>query len=243
LTNIFFFVPLWACCIRTKGRGTPMSHDNLPLIFVHVPKTAGTSFRNSLVSNIGHEGVLFDYGKAEKLTSKDVIQYIYKERNYNALKEHILRNKIVLLTGHFPVSKYSHFFSPSLFCTFVREPIQRVISDYNHYVRHYKYEKDILEFAQQPENKNKQSQFLEWGNYNEFGFLGLTEEYEKSLHLFNKTFDIELSVKTDNMGRENVNSIYTEKNYPIEELKKINAKDIENYEIYKSEFYKKISKK
>ena len=40
------------------------------LLFVHIPKTAGTSFRNAAINNVGQEKVIQDYGVKANETSR-----------------------------------------------------------------------------------------------------------------------------------------------------------------------------
>jgi hypothetical protein len=96
------------------------------IISVHVPKTAGTSFRHILFSAYGKDSVLEDYAEDPvnpcSIASMDPGAY---------LRSPILNLEgYDVVHGHFHPNKYS-FIDNSAYITFLREPIDNVFSIFN----------------------------------------------------------------------------------------------------------------
>ena len=102
-----------------------------PMIYLHIPKTAGTSFRKSAEQYFGPAQVLSDYGEQSSSTSEDIRSAVYAENDLASLRETGLEKKF--LTGHFSMAKYREIFPDSPVVTFFRNPVDRVISEYVHF--------------------------------------------------------------------------------------------------------------
>ena len=99
------------------------NQQEIELISMHIPKTAGTSFRNILESVYGKSQVV-------RFDMRDSHAYM-NERRYPGRR---LPNKRVL-HGHFKLYKLADRFElPSgvKTITWVRDPVDRVISNYNY---------------------------------------------------------------------------------------------------------------
>lgn len=209
---------------------------NQPLVFIHIPKTAGTSFRTGLEKVFSKEKIGYDYGLHESLTSIFIREFVYEEENILKAKEWIFDNEISVLTGHFYASKYLPHFDIKFFCTFLRDPIQRVISDYKHFVRHYEYKESLEVFASRECFRNRQSKFLSSLSLHQIGFLGITERYGESLDLFQKTFGIAIPQEYTNIGRDDLNAQHIEDEAIMKFLETINWEDIILYRRAVEEF-------
>ncbi len=67
-----------------------MSKLDIP-VFVHVPKTAGTTFRVAVEQYLGAGAILWDYGAESPVTSPVVRQYLYQEKDVDALRQAVAR--------------------------------------------------------------------------------------------------------------------------------------------------------
>ena len=95
------------------------------IIYVHIPKTAGTTLRNMLEQYSGPDGLYAAYpGNIAGTSSLEAWQTLPEEK----------KRSIKVLSGHYQVDVFDAAIDvqPKHFITFVRNPIDRVISLYKH---------------------------------------------------------------------------------------------------------------
>lgn len=162
-------------------------------LFVHIPKTAGSSLSNELARlrrpyrNIHVDYTDRDVPHAEQM-QRSVDRFIAdaKDRRFLAASGHITIEHARQIRSEIPNTK--------LF-TFVRETAARVISDYR-YARtpkHPPYEEfiaaypEIESYVRDPRSQNKMSIHVGGGDPNtvfaEFDFIGALELYPLSFHI------------------------------------------------------------
>lgn len=227
------------------------------IISVHTPKSAGTSLLHCLKK---HFNVYVDYEHAVPLKNfytrypnnlgvahkkwmkispvKSILQthnLVKKTKEYNCVH------------GHFSVMKY-RFYPNAKFITFVRNPLERMISHYYFWKKVYeKYgnpEKDLYldyifknntsldDFLFDNNLKNYQYNYLKGINLNKFDFIGIADEQyflEDTKYLFNKI----LKCPIENSDIERLNK--TDYNRCIADIdinafKRFHKKDYEIYE-------------
>jgi hypothetical protein len=171
-----------------------------PLVFVHIPKTAGTSFRRGIESVVGPERLLKDYGPQAPETSDVVSKSMYGSHEQpERLLDYLCDLRIAVLAGHFHIRKYFAVFGQKvLWCTFVRDPIQRVVSEYNHFRNYHGYSGTFEQFRKLPIQCNLQSALLAGVDIPNFFFVGITERYEESIRRFNHLTGWEVPVLREN---------------------------------------------
>ena len=100
----------------------------LELISVHTPKCAGTSFRHSLANAYSEEKVFFDYadrvGDPASPINLDPEGFMAGMRCSDRLEG------ISAIHGHFNINKYSYMESKCARITFLRHPLERLVSHY-----------------------------------------------------------------------------------------------------------------
>lgn len=173
---------------------------NKHILFIHIPKTAGTSFRLSAKNYFGDENVFFDYNISSSETSKVIIDHIYKGKDLYALNLDLFKHKQIFLSGHFNATKYAALFDTLNTITFVRNPIDQVISHYKHFITYSNYKEDIKTFIKENRFKNIQSKMLTSRALELYGFIGLTERYNESIELINKNYKLNLEPLTLNVA-------------------------------------------
>ena len=212
------------------------------LISVHLAKTAGTSFAAALESHF-KQRLLRDYGDYPIDTPR-------LKRNAMA----VLNNSKVLLNGlehvdcihgHFLPVKYWGLARrrPATFVTWMREPVERLVSFYHFWRRNYdptggkalpnrvvEENWSLERFCLAPELRNYYSQFLWRFPFERFAFVGITECFEEDLDYFGRTF---LGVRLPPL-RENANPSQTGERYELDpefrrRVEKYHAQDLQLY--------------
>lgn len=198
-------------------------------LFVHIPKTAGTSFRDSLEEIFG-DGLYCDYG-ADIATSPIVSDYIQNRQAFYEFGSFLSeQHKPVCLSGHYSVKKYAPFFYIKNIMLFLRNPVQRVISNYEHMRRVDGITESLESFCCNPLYMNLQSRSLGRVPFNLIGFIGLQEYYRESLQLL--SFQLGLQVKESFL---NINKERVEEKYKVDvDLRKlIGSNNQEDLVLYK----------
>ena len=168
--------------------------------FVHIPKTAGTSFRLAAERQFSPERVVYDYGPQSPVTSACIQRHLYGEgeRDEAAFYEHCRDHGIKLIAGHRPATRYLGGVAVGNIITFVREPLARAFSQYLHFKRHQGFEGSFREFFSVPARQNAQAHMLRGVSLRALGFLGITEEYRQSLPMINYRYGWRLRHKRAN---------------------------------------------
>lgn len=109
-----------------------MKSETTTLVFAHIPKTAGTTIYKILQNN---------YGVAERLwiNSDYLRQEIAQAQSLPLSKQ----RQIKLVYGHGTFGLHHHWQQPITYMTFLRDPVERVISSYYYIWRtpkHFVYE-------------------------------------------------------------------------------------------------------
>ncbi|MCF8069990.1 MAG: sulfotransferase family protein [Desulfobacterales bacterium] len=100
--------------------------SNQKLVFIHVPKAAGSTCINLIKTNYGKKNV-FTFPRKPAWASKPIIRYLYDEW---VTKKIVNKKKII--AGHKQFQFYKNIKSQILFLAVVRDPVKRIISSYNY---------------------------------------------------------------------------------------------------------------
>lgn len=199
-----------------------------PIFFAHIPKTAGTSFKKAAIEYYGESGVIRNYGPKSIETSQVVRDCLLNKTNLTRFKKKIDEDKVGCYIGHVHFQSARHAFQCTNLVTFVRNPIDQVVSHYNHYKRWHGYEKSIEEFVVTPAFRNVQHRFLAGVPIYLVGLIGLTERYRESISTYNNLFGTELECRFDNVNEEKEIDIVDEKLKIL--IDEYNELDVELYE-------------
>lgn len=203
----------------------------MPLFFVHIPKTAGTSFRLGAECYFGNSLIVYDYGKHSASTSSLVRDYLYSENPDHWLFLKKIDNiQAAMVGGHVNANRFVSLFGVEKTLTFLREPLQRMASEYAHFVRHYDYNASFHDFYSRPIMHNRQSKILHGVDLEAMGFVGLTERYVESLELLNAGYGIEIPQREDNRGKQSLKAEHEISPEDEAEFKRINKRDMQLYE-------------
>lgn len=186
-------------------------------VFLHIMKTAGMSLRKEFVRVYGKD-VLIDRSyrkdrnqKVGLLRVSEKSETIYPE-NYNKYK---------IIHGHFTIEKYKHLGWPIF--TFLRDPIQRVIS---HYSMTLIFKNNPLSFEDFCKTTENTMTYMTGGDLDKFSFIGIVEKYEDSLRKLNQILNTNIRLVQENKTPKKVNFGENEINL----IKKYNEQDLVLYE-------------
>lgn len=164
----------------------------LELISLHIPKTAGTSFREQLVKNYGKNSVVhFDIVVEDGATKFKI------DGNY--VEKPLFHPETKVIHGHFEYFRLIDFY-PKLaelpIITWLRNPASRVISNYT-YLKEKLFQEisknplatslaermmcSLSQFSALENERNKMSKFLKGIEVNDLLFIGFVENYESDL--------------------------------------------------------------
>ena len=156
----------------------------------------------------GRKALLYDYGPDEPETNVS-IRMLYEQGEFSPRRvaEETGGKECKALCGHFPLSRYLDVFPGSTVISFIREPLQRCYSEFLHWLRYKGYSHSFEDFFQQKWQINLQSRWLD--GLPENGLVGVSEYYDQSLVMINRTLGISVPVLKLNTQRENIYSPYS----------------------------------
>ncbi len=204
------------------------------LISVHVPKTAGTTFRDILNQIYGKENIYFDYIPPK---------YVKHEPSD-------LPHNFRVIHGHFNILKYDCLHAQAKKIIWLRHPIHIVISLYFYWlhvplgdiyqcldiVRDVKMLNiNLEEFVEHGAAKNLISQYISGKKINDFDFVGVNEFFLEDLADLQKMLnwsDFRIYEKNTNPNpkyQEELESVFSQKTL-IEKILRNNQEDLEIYQ-------------
>lgn len=201
-----------------------------PCFFVHIPKTAGTSFRLGAKAHLGADQVWHDYGATQRETAPEVAHWAYEQRDYWRLWQIVAARDVRLLGGHVHLEKYAHLAGLRHCFSFVRDPLQRLASEHRHYTRHHGYQGSFSAFYRRRDMINRQSRFLESTRLEALGFIGLTERYAESLAMLNDLYGWQIPGMVENLGHASVDHVYEIEAEDESAMRELNAEDFQLYQ-------------
>lgn len=167
----------------------PRFEHQLQLVSVHIPKTAGTSFRNTLKAVYGEQQV----ARLDITLEKEDIRL-----NEQPWQGRRLPRTVQVVHGHFSPTLFYKYFrtSEASFITWLRHPVERVLSNYYYLVKRLqeelqeekkglnilsKLQRSLEEYAAAPINQNRMAKFLTGKPLSDFSFVGIQDHYGEDL--------------------------------------------------------------
>jgi hypothetical protein len=177
------------------------------VVSIHVPKCAGTSFRHVLDGLCGPR-IWYNYGT---IFSRD------------QATPDLVPAGAQFIHGHFIGDAFDGLFPDRRLVTWVRHPVERVVSNYHHFLRAPDMRDDccravhenrlgLREFADLDWMRNESNRYLAGKPIDDFEFIGITECFGESMRHFCRVFGFRDVYR---MPRENTNPDRTTQHYQI----------------------------
>lgn len=177
------------------------------LISVHIPKCAGTSFRHVLQALYGDKlwpnyGAIFTRNQAQP---------------------GLVPAHTVCVHGHFLADAFDDLDPRRHLLTWVRHPVERVVSNYYHFLRSPDMRDDccrhlfeerlsLRQFAELDWMRNEATRYLAGKSPDAFAFVGVAENFTASLAVFARTFGWDCPLPAP---RENTNPLRAGERYEL----------------------------
>ena len=212
------------------------------MIFLHIPKTAGSTFQFILENSLGITACHTNHAKKPVFTQRDLD---FARKIFPVLRS---------IAGHNLVDPLSLAVPNPFHMTFLREPVARVFSQYQASVLGGNRRTLEEEFRQNEELENLHVKLMAGGRnldkakrYLETcGFVGLTENFELSIEVLKRLgpYPLNLSYKRKNLAPDNrVKKSLEHDSRLVEMTREYNRLDLELYAFAVNEIFPKVCAK
>ena len=171
-----------------------------PVLFLHIQKTAGTSLNKSAEKLFGPNLMERDYGMEAPHTTGLVRRYIYDSPTVDqfGFLEQTRANNSRWVTGHAPADRYLHLYGAQNTISFVRDPVERILSEYCYLKRADKMDRSLDAFYQTAAETNKQFSMIGHVPWRAFHLVGSLETYGQCVSLLAQELGLPLEALHEN---------------------------------------------
>lgn len=210
------------------------------LLSIHVPKTAGNSFRESLKARFGRR-MMGDYGDWAGFDEPQAnARRAVRVAEMRSRRQELLE-KYDVIHGHFVADKYLGLFPRADFIAFFRDPYQQVLAHYYFLLRNpqrdhpeekifHENKMSLMDYVEWDAFRNHQSQYLGSLSVEDLTMVGLSSQYRRSLDHFKSIFGYDL-------GEERFCNVNTERDHAEYEMSADVRKAVQKYRAADIELY------
>jgi len=180
------------------------------LISVHIPKCAGTSFRTILRGIFGDK-LWLNYGAA------------YRREE---VRPGVVPPGTECIHGHFLADAFDVVFKNPRLVTWVRHPVERVVSNFQFFLRHpyngdyfsrelHSKKLSLRQFSDMEGMRNEAARHFAGKTVDDFSFVGIADRFAESMRHFGQTFGF-ANLESVPVPRENVNPARPARRYRLD---------------------------
>ena len=179
--------------------------NNIELLSIHIPKTGGSYFQKTLQTLYPAEAFqCLNFSVREvhgcpRMIDRNQASQVLLDRIYDERK---LPAHIHDVHGHFHYEDILKFFmlsSNATVVTWLRDPVQRIVSNYHYLIDRFELEirhtplstqlfsrlvKSLPEFAENGRDTSLYADYLRGRDINDYAFIGVVEDYDAELQRF-----------------------------------------------------------
>jgi hypothetical protein len=224
---------------RTRGLTGKHEVDDDMLLSMHIPKTAGTSFRQALHERLGSSMLIAYRGQVRGDSMVVPFTGRLLERlapqDQDTLRNYCREHDVACIHGHFTLQALCPVLPDAQCITFVRHPVGRLVSAYNHlFVVMPQAEGTTFEqFLERERSRNLYEQLGMLEHLDALAFIGITEQYDRSLRLLERKFP-QLAPLKPEQANVSQGKRFTEKDLTPEQREQLLALNDADLEIYEA---------
>lgn len=183
---------------------TAVNSNPQPIVFLHIPKCAGTSIRRALEAD-GRLHIIRDY--QDKILSSSLKHRLTRLRSIPKSSD---PGVSTVYFGHFTMRKYKVLIREGArTATFLRDPVERYISHVNHWLLNPDPGHNLsvalnreritpIQLAEKSRLHDLYAFMMDPLRVDDFDFVGVQELFSESVEKFNSTFNLTIHPKTEN---------------------------------------------
>ena len=206
------------------------------LLSVHIPKTAGVSFRKVLAQIYG----------------PGFVQYYWEITDAWGRVRADVPSDATCVHGHFVAHILAEKYPDATLITWVRNPVERVASSYYFRLRNpdwkhpvcvelHEKKLSLLEYAGLELVRNEMTRFFGQKQPADFAFIGLVEEIESSMTVFFDRFELHpVPIPRDNYNPDRQNAYYDLSEGERRQILELNQADWDLYQVCSERYYKEL---
>lgn len=174
------------------------------ICFAHIGKTGGTSVRHAAFRHFGEDRCLCLYAEGRNGNTGGAVETFTAAMEETgkpraaamAVLDLMVEKRPAFFSTHNPM--FGRFLPAEKTAAFFRDPVDRMISEYNFWKNLGREVGSFDEYALNPRHANKQSTTVRNINIDEIAVVGITSEHEASINMINRRFGVELPTLRSN---------------------------------------------
>lgn len=220
------------------------------IYFAHVGKTGGTSIRHAAWKHFGEDRCICMYAEGRPGNTGGALEVFEAEKAQSGRVGKAARAVIRLIHEKRPAYFSTHsngvfgrFLPAENTVTFVRDPVERAISQYNFWKNLGRDVPSFEDYVETTDHQNLQSRTLRNIDLTEIAVVGVTDRLGEAIDLVNRRFGVNLQTLRSNKTTWRPWKIKRSELAPaiISRIEQLNADDMALYEVGRVRFERDVA--